>query len=656
VFELKHESANNMLPVLRPLISPNNTIAAYPANNTLVVTDYADNVRRIATIIAGIDGSEKQNVDVVALKNSNSIDLATMLAKLLDPATIGSTDATLKVSVIADPRTNSLMLRTSNSARMQAAKALIAKLDVPTTQPGNMHVVPLRNASAVKLSKTLRGMLGKGGGGNDSDTSNQKKPSGNSDGNDQSNPFGSGGSSGSLSGTSGTPPLPGAGLGGSGGGGLGGDSSGGNNGSMFGSNSDDDSQSSGGGMIQADAATNSLIITAPEPVYRNLRNVIDQLDQRRAQVYIESLIIEVSSDKAGQFGIQWQGGLTSSNGNNAVYAGSNFQSATSNGIINLTAAGLGATTTGAAGSALLGLAGTPTIPNGLNIGLLHRFGSILGLGGLLQALGTNSDVNVLSTPNLITLDNEEAKIIVGQNVPFITGQYANTTVGTSAFNTFQRYDVGITLDVKPQISESGLIQLQIYQEDSTVVNGTGSNTGGPTVNKRALKSTVLCDNGQIIVLGGLIQDSYSNGNSKIPWLGDLPLIGGLFRSENKDRTKTDLMVFLRPVIIRDSNDAQRISIDRYDYMRAQTAGYQTDNRMMLDHQIPQLPEVVPGVPGVSQPAQGGAFDLHDAAPVRPGDAQQAAPGSAAPRRAPVPTVAPQPPRGAQGVVFGGDKN
>ncbi|HEX8826532.1 MAG TPA: secretin N-terminal domain-containing protein, partial [Xanthobacteraceae bacterium] len=267
VFQLHNESANNILPVLRPLISPNNTIAAYPANNTLVVTDYADNVRRIAGIIAGIDTAAGREVDLVTLKNANAIDVAEQMNKLLDPGTIGSTDATLKVTVTPDARTNSLMFRASSSARLAAAKQLALKLDAPTAQPGNMHVVPLRNADATRLAKTLRAMMGKGNG---SDNTSGSSSNSNSFGNNG----GGLGNSSMSTGTSGTPPLP-SGLGASGSGNSNNPLTGGGSGnrdSSFSANKDNESNNDqGGGMIQADSATNSLIITASDPVYRNLR-------------------------------------------------------------------------------------------------------------------------------------------------------------------------------------------------------------------------------------------------------------------------------------------------------------------------------------------------------------------------------------------------
>ncbi|WP_248320766.1 MULTISPECIES: type II secretion system secretin GspD [unclassified Caballeronia] len=584
VFVLHNESANNILPVLRPLISPNNTIAAYPANNTLVVTDYADNVRRIAGIIAGIDTAAGREVDIVQLKNANAIDVADQMNKLLDPGTIGSTDATLKVTVTPDARTNSLMFRASSSARLAAAKALAKKLDAPTSEPGNMHVVPLRNADATRLAKTLRAMLGKGGGNSDNSST--------SSGSNSSNSFGQSGlgNSSSSTGTSGVPPLPGGlGSSGSGTGNNPMSGTGGTRDAGFSSNKDNDTgnDTSGGGMIQADSATNSLIITAADPVYRNLRTVIDQLDARRAQVYIEALIVELSATSGANLGIQWQGLLLSNGGNNALYGSTSFGSGNTN-IFDLTVQGNAIAQNPSAVTSTTGL-----LANGLNIGLLHRFGNLFGLGGLLQALSTSADANILSTPNLITLDNEEAKIVVGQNVPVVTGSYAtptaNAATSVTAFNTFDRRDVGVTLHVKPQITDGGVLKLQIYQEDSSVDATTKTDPGGVTINTRSVQSTILADDGEIVVLGGLMQDQYNNNNSKIPLLGDIPFIGSLFRSESKTRTKTNLMVFLRPVIVRDQATASQIANTRYEYLRNQQYGSTTDNRIIKDQNVPMMP-------------------------------------------------------------------
>ncbi|WP_233851837.1 type II secretion system secretin GspD [Paraburkholderia sp. HD33-4] len=641
VFTLRNESANNLLPVLRPLISPNNTVAAYPANNTIVVTDYADNVRRIAQIIAGVDSAAGQSVAVVPLRNANAIDIAQQLNKMLDPGAIGSTDATLKVSITSDPRTNSLLMRASNTARLAAAKELAKQLDVPTTMPGNIHVVPLRNADATKLARTLRSMLGKGGGEGSSGGSNEANSF------NQNSSGGGGGMSNSSSstGTSGTPPLPSGGLGSSSmnspmGGGASGSNS--NNGGFLGGDKDK-SEDQGGGMITADPATNSLIITAPEATYRNLRAVIDQLDARRAQVYIEALIVELNSNTSGNLGIQWQ----VANGN--LFAGTNLATGSGNSIVNLTAAAAAAGSTGGLATAL----GASGLQQGLNVGWIHNIFGVQGLGALLQALSQTADANVLSTPNLITLDNEEAKIIVGTNVPIQTGSYSNLTSGTTsaAFNTFDRVDIGLTLHVKPQITDGGILKLQLYTEDSAIVNGTNNastNPQGPEFTKRSIQSTVLCDNGEIIVLGGLMQDNYQVSNSKVPLLGDIPWLGQLFRSEQKTRDKTNLMVFLRPVILADRDTTQAVTANRYDYIQGVQGAYRQDNNIMKDHDDPVVPPMPLG------PSQGGvpAMNLFDLNQMRrqqmmPQQApqqvpQQVPPPQAVPQTAAQPTTQPVP--------------
>ncbi|WP_026045308.1 type II secretion system secretin GspD [Burkholderia stagnalis] len=598
VFVLKNESANNLLPVLRPLISPNNTVTAYPANNTIVVTDYADNVRRMAQIIAGVDSAAGAQVQVVPLRNANAIDAATQLQKLLDPGAIGNSDATLKVLVQADPRTNSLMLRASNPSRLAAAKRLAQQLDAPSAVPGNMHVVPLRNAEATKLAKTLRGMLGKGGGETGaSATSND------------ANAFNQGGSSSSgnfSTGTSGTPPLPSGGLGGSSSssyGGTGSSQGGGlGTGGLLGGDKDKGDDNQPGGMIQADAATNSLIITASDPVYRNLRAVIDQLDARRAQVYIEALIVELNSNTSGNLGIQWQ------IANGQFLGGTNFSNTgtPSGNILGVSGAVAAGGTTG------LAALGQTLLP-GLNVGWLHNMFGVQGLGALLNYFAGTSDANVLSTPNLITLDNEEAKIVVGQNVPIPTGSYSNLTSGNTnnAFNTYDRRDVGLTLHVKPQITDGGILKLQLYTENSAVVTTTATAVNGPTFTKRSIQSTILADNGEIIVLGGLMQDNYNVTNSKVPLLGDIPWIGQLFRSESKNRQKTNLMVFLRPVIINDRQTAQAVSANRYDYIQGVTGSYKSDNNVMRDKDDPIVPTMPLG------PSEGGsALNLFDLTKMR----------------------------------------
>lgn len=599
VFRLNYESANNLVPVLRPMIAPNNTITAYPANNTLVITDYADNLRRLARIIAAVDAPASGEVELVPLKHALASDTAQVLQKLMDPSAAGAAggggapgiDSSLRTTVVAEPRSNALMIRASSRARLQQARQLIEKLDQPYARPGNIWVVPLKNADAVKLAATLRAIVAA-----DSSFTSATQPGG------------AGAAAGGIGGAAGmtnvSTPTGSQFTGGTAGTQTGmrsGTGGGAYGSSAFAASFGTSTQPTTGGIIQADPSTNSLIITASEPVYRNLRGVIDDLDARRAQVYIESMIVEVTATQASQLGIQWQGLISSPGGNNNIFAGTNFGTGGQN-ILNLSLAGALFDSNRSAGI----VAAQQLVPDvgGLNLGIVNK---ALGLGALLRALGTNGSVNLLSTPNLITLENEEAKILIGQNIPITTGSYAQTggAASVTPFQTFDRKDVGITLRVKPQITDGGLVKMQIFQESSSVVAGTLSQIQGPTTNVRSIETNVLVDDGQIIVLGGLIEDSYGDGVQKVPLLGDIPFIGGLFRYENKNRSKTNLLVFLRPYVMRTAGAADRLTADRYEYMRAQQQGYVSPNIMLHEPNTPQLPPAdAPTTPFVDPRANG----------------------------------------------------
>jgi general secretion pathway protein D len=288
--------------------------------------------------------------------------------------------------------------------------------------------------------------------------------------------------------------------------------------------------------------------------------MVDQLDSRRAQVYIESMIVEVKGDNAADFGFQWQGLIGQRGDTNLIGLGTNLGS-TGN-IIGLN--------TGAA-------AGRVELGQGLNIGLIRNYGGTYALSAIARALQTQANTNIVSTPNLITLDNEEAKIVVGSNVPFITGQFTNTgTATTNPFQTIERKDVGITLRIRPQVGEGGSVRMTIFQESSSVSKDTapGTSNAGPTTNKRQIETNVVVDDGGIVVLGGLIEDGFTEEQSKVPLLGDLPGIGALFRSQSRTKTRTNLMVFLRPVVLRDAAAGDRLTLDRYDIIRAQQGAAQ----------------------------------------------------------------------------------
>ncbi len=518
IFRLNHENANNLVPVLRPLISPNNTINVNPGTNALVITDYGDNLQRLGRIIAALDVANATGVEVIRLRHGIAPDVATLVQRLLDsgaatgaPATPGQADTGFKTTVLAEVRTNSLIVRAANPARLALTRSLIEQLDQPNASganaaSGNIHVVYLKNADATKLATTLRAAISSSASGAGS-TSGIAPSSGPS-----SMPAGAGAAAGtSVS-----------------------------------------AQPSTGGQIQADPATNALIITAPEPQYRQLRSVIDMLDQRRAQVFVESLIAEVSADKAAEFGVQWMSG-TGTNGSAVGLLGTNF----SVGGTNLLTLAANAAT------------GKYSASTGLNVAVGQQRNGVLALGALARFLQSEGDANVLSTPNLLTLDNEEAKIVIGQNVPFVTGQYTanNSTNGAvNPFQTIERKDVGLTLRVKPQISENGTVKMQIFQEVSSI-DSKSSSTAGLITNKRSIESSVLVEDGSIVVLGGLLQDDTSTSQEKVPGLGDLPFFGNLFKSEARSRKKTNLMVFLRPVVVRDGAATEALSLGRYEQMR-----------------------------------------------------------------------------------------
>ncbi len=590
VFRLKYESANNLVPVLRPLIAPNNTITAYPANNTLVITDYSSNLRRIAHIVAAIDAPVMGDVDVIPIQHGLAIDIAAIINRMSDSAGANA-DPLIRTVAIPEPRTNSILLKAATVTRANQIKSLIAKLDTPTTQPGNIWVVPLKNAEAVKLAKTLRGIVsGETSGNASSDTQplNTSASGGGASSSGGSGSSGSGSSMGSSSasssgsGSSGAATPFGSASGSSGG--TGGNtrtySAGGSGGSIP------------AGMIQADATTNSIIITANEQVYRNLRAVIDRLDARRAQIYVESMIVEVSSNKADEFGVQLQGLL--GGGATQTFAGTNFNAGTpGSNIVALSPQAGSLLNLGAAAN----IATAGVVPSaGTNIAVLHSFNGVMGLSALARAVSNISGVNVLSTPNLLTLDNEEANIVIAENIPLVAGQYAQTGVtGTiNPFTTVDRKDVGLTLRIKPQISEGGLVRLQIYQESSAVDAATINNVYGPSYTKRSLESNVLVEDGQVVALGGLLSDNYADSMEKTPFLGDLPFIGALFRYETKTRVKTNLMVFLRPYVVRTTEQSDALTNDRYGLMKEMRDDYQPNVRVLSNESLTPLPSALGG--------------------------------------------------------------
>ena len=522
VFTLQNESAAQLAQVLRPLVAPNNFIGAYPGSNVLVIADYASNVNRIAKIISSIDVPASADLQVIKLQYASAIDVVNLLKGLMPETTPNPTNpgAPAKLLLGVEPRTNSLIVRADTPQLVARIKTLIAGLDIPTAAGGNIHVVYLRNAEALRVAETLRGLL-----------------------------------SGAATNTA---PVTTA---------------------ATASTSTGAATSPVASSIQAYASTNSLVIVAPDHVYNSLRTVIDKLDARRAQVYVEALIVEVSASVQSEFGIQWQDLSGINRGGSQVIGGTNF---------------------GGAGTNIIGAAGNISGVNaGLNIGIVRGtidipgVGKVLNLGALARALEADQKGNVLSTPNILTLDNEEGKIVAGQNVPFVTGSFTQTSTGsTNPFQTVERRDIGLTLKVTPQVAEGGTVKLKVFLEVSSVVpTSTAVKSVDLITNKRSVENTVLVDDGQMVVIGGLILDDSKNNDSKVPLLGDIPFIGNLFKYQTKNRDKTNLMVFLRPYVLRDGKAATQLTGERYDYIRNEQGAVLRENESSLLPPTggPQLP-------------------------------------------------------------------
>ncbi len=518
VFILRHGSANQLVPVIRPIISPNNTVAAMPQANAVVVTDYADNIRRIEAIIDSIESASAADTVVLPVKYASAVEMASQLNKLMQEASTGAANAADggRVTIVPDLRSNSLLVRADTAGRLSKIRSLLTLLDQPSQAGANVRVVYLRNAEASRVAQTLRSLLSSEAGSSQASTT----------------------------------PAANAG-----------------NNTAQASKAADNNSGPLGNMIQADSASNALIMNVPDAMYQNLRNVIDMLDRRRAQVFVEALVMEVSAERAQEVGIQWQSLSGLGNGGTSVIGGTNFPGTSNPGILNVA-------TGGTAG--ISALAGSSGMTIGISKGTVNipGVGQVLNLGLLARALEKEADGNVLSTPNLMTLDNEEAKIVIGQNVPFLTGSYSNTgnasgsgnSSVSSPFQTYERKDVGLTLKLTPQISEGGLVKMKILQEVSSVEETSRNNPAGLTTNKRAIETTVTVDDGSIVAIGGLIQESVSDGENKVPLLGDLPVLGWLFKYQQKQRKKTNLMVFLKPTILRDDAAARNVAGDRYDYV------------------------------------------------------------------------------------------
>ena len=492
VVPVKHVSAAELVPILRPLMPQGGQLIAHTASNSLVISDRAGNVDRLVSIIQRIDTASDAQVEVIPLLHASATDLARTLTTLTgDKGAQANGEAT---HVFADTRTNSILLSGAKNGRLQL-RALIAHLDAPSSDGGDTQVIYLHYANAKDLVPILQGVAS------------------------------------TLTGEA-PPTATKSGEAGAGGASL--------------------------ATIQAHAETNSLIISAPPAVFRSLASVVRRLDIRRDQVLIEAVIAEVSDQTASELGVQWQ--MPLGHGDHVI-GGTNF------------------TSTNSPGNNILAAAQNPLgVGNGLNLGYLDGTVSIgtntiFRLGALVTALRGDGKSNVLSTPSILTLDNQEAEIKVAQEVPFLTGQYTTASTATGGaisnpFQTIERKDVGLVLKVTPQINEGDSVRLKIHQEVSKLAPPV---TGAVDLvtNKRELTTSVLVKDNSLLVLGGLIDNELNDNVQKVPLLGDIPLLGNLFRYRTNGRTKNDLMIFLHPRILRDPATEASVSSEKYNYMRTE---------------------------------------------------------------------------------------
>lgn len=536
--------AAQLVPILRPMVPQQGHLAAYAATNSLIITDRSSNIQRLMTIIKRIDRPDNEEIEVVRLNHASATDIVRTLTSL-QRGNIGGQQGPGAIQLVADERTNSVLISGDTAVRVRM-RGLIAHLDTPIESGGNTRVVYLKFANAEDMVGILEGVsqgqakVGATTAAGDSAPATPRPAVQQvQQAQQNANPAANNAAQDAVRARS----------------------------------SADVGQSNVD--IQADSNTNSLIITAPPDEMQNILAVIRQLDIRRAQVLVEAVIAEITEDNTREFGI------------NFLLDGSDKNVPT--GFTNL-----GGATDGALGIAA-GAAQNGGLPSSLGSGLslaLGRFGSgEIDFGFLVRAIASNADNNILSTPSLMTLDNEEAEIVVGSNVPFVTGQQLSAN-NNNPFQTIERRDIGLTLKVKPQINDGNTIKMELEQEVSDV--NTTSLTGASDIvtSKRSIKTTVLVEDGQTLVLGGLIDDNITDVEEKIPLLGDIPFIGKLFRYRSTQKSKQNLMIFLHPVIIRDGDSASQFSNSKYNFLRSQQTLYrqEKDNSLEKEHDS-TLPEL-----------------------------------------------------------------
>ena len=546
VIWLENTNPNDLIPALRPLMPQFAHLAAVPGTNALIVSDRASNIYQLETIVRNLDGTGQNDLEAITLQSSQAEEMIGLIESMT--ATGAAKDLKgARVRVMADQRTNRIIIK-GDTATRKRIRQIIETLDVPAADRlGGLKVFRLKYASAKNLAEILQGLVSGQAQGRSSSSSE------NSSAGTSLNTLGNNSSASNMSQEASTSGIQlNSGLG--------------NNQQGI------TSFNANGVSIIADATQNSLVVKADPQLMREIESAINQLDTRRQQVLIEAAIMEVEGTDADQLGVQWAlGDLSSGIG---LINFDNFGAS----LKNIAA---GYLTGGAAGAGSAIGIGTSLVIGDYREG---SDGSRKLYGALIQALKETTKSNLLSTPSIVTMDNEEAYIVVGENVPFVTGSVSTGAAGVAnPYTTIERKDVGVTLKVIPHIGENGTVRLEVEQEVSAVARDKGQASDLVT-SKRAIKTSILAEHGQTIVLGGLISDNTSYGRQAVPGLGAIPGLGRLFRSEGKSNQKRNLLIFIHPTIVGDKNEVRKISQQRYSQL------YSLQLALDSDGNFAKLPE------------------------------------------------------------------
>jgi general secretion pathway protein D len=598
IIRLRDVDAQSALDTVRPLVSQQGSVTANRAGNSLVVVDFADNIRRVREVLRRVD-TNTASTRVVTLRDANAREIAAALQGL-NGGGQGPAPATGAVSVVAVESSNSVILRGDASAVARLA-AVAAELDRKARSGTEIRVVFLENADAEQLLPVLQQLVGQA-----PDQPQAQQALGRSS-------FGATDGAGNGAGVApSAPAIPASAPPGGA------------------SNGQPAITAQGGrtaAVVTRFAGANAIVIAAPPDIQRQLSDVIRQLDTRREQVLVEAIVAEVSDATAQALGAQFLLGDLSG----GAFAASTYANTAPN-ILTIAGA-IAAREIGGNSTTVVAPDGTRTTTNTNNAAgdqlaqsalqsILGTSGGFFGGGGqigstvfgaIINAVKSDTASNLLQAPHLLTLDNQQASILVGQEIPITTGQALSNNFD-NAFRTVQRENVGIQLDVRPQINASGVIKLQVRQEISSISGPVSDDNSELILNKRAIENTFTVDDGQIAVIGGLLSDEERRTIEKIPFLGDLPAIGALFRSKARSRSKTNLMVFIRPTILRTREDNRRVTEQRYGYLR-QLQGQALPNvEPSIDQLVRDYMGAAPPIP--SAPLPGNIEDPTIAAPIQ----------------------------------------